>query len=815
MRPNYQQGILSFLLFFVTTICYGQQKTYSIKGTVIDSASKKALDFVTVALKTTDNRPVKTVLTSAKGNFNLANIASGTYKLSLISVGYKTSVIPIDSSVATSEINLGTIALAASNNQLKEVNITADRPVFKQEVDRIAYDVQADPESKVNNVLDMLRKVPLVTIDADDNIQVKGSSSYKVLINGRPSSLVARSPKDVFKSMPASNIQRIEVITTPPAKYDGEGLAGIINIITTKKIDQGYNGSITGRYNFPYGPGTNAQLTVKGKKFGLTSYLGGNMRDIPQTTFSMSRTTLPSGSSSEPPAFLSTDGNRKNNGKYFYSNAEISYEIDTLNLLTAEFGYNYGEGNRDNIQHLNESNPNTIPSSQSYNIFNLGGYDWGGYELGLNYQLGFKRNKEQLLTASYKFNRGAEDNFADFFASNGSQNYGQNNTSGTNEQTIQLDYLHPVKKINIEGGFKLILRDNFSDYQYGTYAGETKDSPYTIDASKSNKFDYNQDVYSFYNSYQLKLKDWGFKGGLRLEHTEVNAFFQLPNTPLKTDYSNFIPSVSVQRKFKTSSSLNLGYTQRIQRPSIWELNPYVEQFNDKFTQSGNKDLKPVLNHNFDLSYSIFKKGTINTGLSYSFANNTIQYVNRVGVDGVGRATFENIGKNKSFGFNINTNQDIVKNFNINVNGRLSYVLMEGNIDNKKIENDGMQGNVYAYFGYKFKNDWRAGMNGGFYSAWITLQGQSNPYYYTSASLSKEFFKKKASFSASVSNPFQKYRNWRNETSSDLFIQSERFQNYYRNFSFNFTYKFGKLNGGIKKNQRGIQNDDVAGKSSGN
>jgi len=816
MKLTLRQGLFILLscLFFSTGFAQ-EIKTYSIRGSVSDSVSKKSLDFVTVALKTIDNKPVKSALTSAKGDFSMAKVPSGKYKLSIIYVGYKTLIKDIEASGEGDVINVGTLAISPSNNQLKEVSITGDRPLLKQEVDRIAYDVQADPESKVNNVLEMLRKVPLVSIDADDNIQVKGSGSFKVLINGRPSSLVARSPKDVFKSMPASNIQKIEVITTPPAKYDGEGLAGIINIITNKKIDEGYNGSVSSSYNFPYGSNLNGQITVKKKKLGLSGFVGGNYRDMPTTGFSMSRIGL-----AATPSSSFTFGGRDQRSTYAYSNTEWSYEIDTLNLITAEVGYNLGDGRNNNLQSLSNSYFSKGNSyNTTYNIDNGTNYNWNGLDLSLNYQLGFKRNKEQLLTGSYKFTHGIDYNESDFFSMNYvttdplaiAPNYGQNNKSGTNEQTIQLDYVHPVKKLNVEGGLKIILRDNFSDYEYGTYSGNNKQSSYAIDNTRSNEFNYNQNVYSFYNSYQLKLKDWGLKGGIRLERTVIDANFVSLNTPLNTDYNNFIPSVSVQKKFKKSSSLNLGYTQRIQRPNIWQLNPYVEQFNENFTQAGNKDLKPVLNHNFDLNYSIFKKGSINTGLSYSFANNTIQYVNRL--DGnVSRATFENIGKNKSAGFNINTNQDLFKNFNINVNGRLYYVWMEGIIDGATLKNDGAQGNLYAYAGYKFKKDVKVGINAGYYSPWLTLQGQSNPYYYSSVSVSKELLKKKLSLSASVSNPFQKYWNWRNETSSSQFIQSESFQGYYRNMSFNLSYKFGKLDGSIKKNQRGIQNDDVAGKS---
>ncbi|MGV3509990.1 MAG: outer membrane beta-barrel family protein, partial [Sphingobacteriaceae bacterium] len=292
----------------------------------------------------------------------------------------------------------------------------------------------------------------------------------------------------------------------------------------------------------------------------------------------------------------------------------------------------------------------------------------------------------------------------------------------------------------------------------------------------------------------------------------IDADFITSRKELNTDYNNFIPSVSVQRKFKNLSSLNLGYTQRIQRPGIWQLNPYEDR-NDKYIQSGNPDLQPVLNHNFDLSYSITKKGSITSGLSYSFANNTVQYVQSLIADTT-RATFMNIGKNKNLGANLNTNYPFTKEFSVNINARISYVWMDGFINSMLFKNEGLQGNASANASYKFDNDWRASVNAGYYSPWITLQGQSNAYYYTSASFSKDFLKKKASFSASVNNPFQKWRSWRNETNTPEFSQVNDYSNFYRQFNFSINYKFGKLKDGIKKNKRGINNDDVSGGKGG-
>jgi outer membrane receptor for ferrienterochelin and colicin len=273
--------IKKLFFFALLTFCkfslYGQtvkaNAGASVNGIVIDSATGKAQDYITIALKK-ENVAVKTAVSAADGSFSISKIEAGKYELTIVALGYNAKTIRLEVAAEGTK-NLGKINIISTSSNLAEVNVTAAKPIIKQEIDRITYDIQADPESKVNNVLDMMRKIPLLSVDGEDNIKLKGSGSYKILINGKPSSLVARNPSEVFKTMSASNIEKIEVITTPPAKYDSEGLAGIINIITKKNIDAGYKGGLNYNQRFPVGgAGVSAYLTVKEGKLGLSAYGG-------------------------------------------------------------------------------------------------------------------------------------------------------------------------------------------------------------------------------------------------------------------------------------------------------------------------------------------------------------------------------------------------------------------------------------------------------------------------------------------------------------------------------------------------------------
>lgn len=803
------------ILLFLTCVCFYNVKaqvspeTSSIKGIVIDSASNKGQDYITAALKK-DNATIKTALSKSDGSFQIDKVAPGNYTLVIVAMGFNPRSIPVVvKDVKT--YDLGKIKISGTAKNLAEVNVTAARPIIKQDIDRITYDIQADPESKVNTVLDMMRKIPLLSVDAEDNIQLKGSGSYKILINGKPSSLVARNPSDVFKSMPAANIEKIEVITTPPAKYDSEGLAGIINIITKKNIDAGYNGNLNIRHSFPAGgPGGSGSLTVKQGKLGISGFGMLNQFENPGTMFRSERTTTGNPLLGIPSTALNQNGTNGNDGNSGYMSVELSYEIDTLNLLSGDLSFN--RYTYDGTSNLTSALMQANNPYQSYRSVSNSGNLGDGYDFSVNYQKGFKSNKNRLLTLSYRsstYGGNTESAYNIFdrinYDAQTFPNYNQFNDEEQKEQTIQADYVHPVGKWNIEGGLKAILRDNNSMFEY---QGQNASGDYVVDSTRTNNFNNNQNVYGIYNSYQYNLSNWGFKAGLRVELTTIDADFISQSSNLDESFFNIIPSVSVNRKFKNMSSLNFGYTQRIERPGIWQLNPFVQR-QPNFESSGNPDLEPVLNNSFELNYSKFKKGSINIGLNYSFANNTIQRVSSyIPETEITRSTFVNTGKDRKLGTNFNINYPILPTLNLSLGGNMNYIWLEGFVNDETVSNDGLTGYMYGYLNYRLKSGWRLGGNFSYSSAWITLQGSSRSRWNTALSLGKDIIKDKLTFSGSVSNPFQKFQPFENEVEGPNFSQRTYSENYYRRFNMSLNWRFGKLKESIKKNKRGISNDDV-------
>ncbi|TDO24273.1 outer membrane beta-barrel family protein [Pedobacter duraquae] len=794
-------------LFFMPIIAMAQDLSGSVKGIVSDSLSSKPAEYITLAIKK-DGNVVKTVLTTQNGGFTFAEIPFGKYTLTATATGYTPKVVPFELTAEKNSFDAGNILLADQVNALADVAVVAIRPIIKQEVDRISYDIQADPESKVLTALDMMRKVPLLSLDADDNIKLKGSDNYRILINGKPSAMLDRNPKDVLRGMPASSIQKIEVITTPPAKYDSEGLSGIINIITNKKIDNGYNGSINLRHQFPVGgPNGSANIAYKQGKFGITAYGGTGKYAAPETEIVTSRSTT-----GVNPSELLNIGKRKSNNIFRYGGADLSFELDTLNLFTAGINPYNGLYDATNNQTFSLRTPSQL---SSYHLLGRNRFDWDGLELSLNYQHGFKSNKDRLLTFSFKSNSGSNPQKNELIFTERQNytdpNYLQQNDSRQKEQTMQLDYVHPVNKLNIEGGIKAILRDNSSNFEYQTF--NSQNGQYVTDPTRTNMFNNKQNIIAAYNTYAYSLTNVVFKAGVRIEETFVKADFISNSSNVNTDYFNIIPSFSINRKFANQSNVNFGFTQRIQRPGIYNMNPFVDRSTPNFESTGNPDLKAVLANNFELTYSKFKKGSVNVGLSYNFANNTIQNVSVYNpVTGITRTSFANIGRDKSLTTNLNINYPLTAKWNVSVSGNIGYTWLEGTINGVVTQNEGIKGYGYINTGYKFEKQWKANASFSYNAPYVTLQGKSGEYVFMSFSGSKEIIKDKLTVSAGIYNPFSKYRLYESFTEGPNFRQQYKGQNYNRSFTLGLNWKFGGLKDEIKKNKRSITNDDVKGGS---
>jgi len=777
-----------------------QARLYKLSGIVADSTDKKTLDYITVVLKNDKNVTIKVMLTKNNGTFAFTGVAPLKYTIGLSAVGYRPKSVVVDMT-NNQDSSMGTILLNSQGKQLKDVSITADKPIVKQEIDRISYDLQADPESKVSSVLEMLRKVPFVSLDANDNILLNGNNSYKILINGKPSGMMERDPINILRSMPASTIQRIEVITTPPAKYDAEGLAGIINIITNKKIDNGYNGTVNVNDRYPGGPGFGSSFTVKDGKLGISGFGNGSIYSSPSTSTLITRTTT-----GATPTSLIQQGSSSSNGRSGSVGTEISYEIDSLNLISGQFSINGSKSDGNSYQSSQQTG-----IVQGYDINNASNSHGSGLDASVNYQLGFKGDKSKLLTFSYRYygygNTGDNDLVTTNRVNYPTPDYNQNNHTTSSEQTVQVDYVKSFKQWSIEAGVKGIFRDNQSNFEYDSFNAAT--NQFVLDTAFSNKFANTQNIYAVYNTWQYKGKGWGIKAGLRAEQTYTDADFISTASNVHQSYLNIFPSVAANLDFKDNSGINFGFSQRVKRPSIDRLNPFVDRSNPDFISSGNPNLQRVVINAVQFGYHFTHKASVNIGVTYNFATGLdlpVAVFNPI--TNVTSTTYQNSGNVAGVGGNVNINYPITKQWNFSLNGNSMYFWLSGPVNGVVQNNDFVTLSINLTTGYSFNNGWRVNAGFGLTGRNPTgLQGSSNGFASSSLSVNKQIIKNKLVFSAAARNPFKQYRTNTTITNGSDFAQTNVNQVYFRSFSASLNYNFGKLKDGIKKNKRGINNDD--------
>ena len=789
---------------------------YTIKGQVVDSLSNETVPYATLSI-TLANAPQKAIKLLAcddDGKFTATLEQPGKYVMSMQSLGKVPAVKSFTLSENKKNLDLGKLYMNDDSQQLNEVTVVAQKPLVKVEIDKITYSLEDDPEAQTNNTLDMLRKVPMVTVDGEDKIQLKGSTNYKIYMNGKPSNLLSgENTSDALKGMPASSIKNIEVITDPGAKYDAEGIGGIINIITTKNALQGYTGTVRANASTLGRMGGGGYLSAKIGSLGLTANYNYNHNNSPwNDSYSTRKNMIPGRES-----IMNQDGRSKNKGSFQFGYLEASYEIDTLNLISV--GANLFRGNMTSLSEYSVEMLNQDPGkAYCYDRHSSSKGTFGSTDLNVDYQHSTSK-KDELLTLSYRFSNSPNDNegrsgLFNMYNFPDSLLYPQwnINDASTTEHTAQVDYTTPFcKNQTIEVGGKYIFRQSDSETLRQIY-----DPAYSVwrDSSEAdNGFKHTQHIYSGYLGYALKFSKFGLKAGVRAEGTNLSVkYAKAPEQNFNTNYFDVVPNATFSYQLSMSQQLRLGYNMRIQRPGIWYLNPYVNTTDPENISYGNPNLDSEKSNNVNFNYSMFsQKFNLNASANYTFVNNAIERYTFVNGDGVAESTYGNIGKRQQVGMFVYGSWNPVPLFRIYLNGGLNYTDMKTNSSGlMDLENGGLNGRVYAGTQFNLPKDFMLSVNGGYSSPWVTLQGKGSSYYYVGFSANKSFMKKKLTVSLNVNNPFWKTIEHKNTTSDPTFSMQSGNKWSARDFRIGISYRFGTLKDSIKKVRRGISNDDQKG-----
>ncbi|MBA6154811.1 outer membrane beta-barrel family protein [Gelidibacter maritimus] len=795
-------------LFFVTSLSYSalaQSPKARLSGKVIDAATKEAIYYATISLHPiTDASKLNGTIADENGNFYLDNLSPGKYNISISFLGYKTKTFT-DYTLKPGANNLGTILIEVNENALDEVVIQGERPIIENKIDRMVFNAERDVTSSGGDATDVLRKVPMLSVDIDGNVSMRGDQNVKILINGKSSAAMGSNVGDALRTIPADQIKSVEVITSPSAKYDAEGTSGIINIITKKKDIGGINGSISGGVGTRHNNG-NASLNARSGKLGIIANLGGNYMWPQITTNEFEQFTI----ADDPIARQYSENETTRSG--LRGSIGLDYDLTEKDLLTTTFsanGFEMGMDGNTSSQFFSNNNITTLLSNRDQKTVS-DGFDWSA-----DYTRKFEDPKQELSIAGQFSRSNSDTDYTTLYEQGVRLDEMGKNKSHNDELAFQADYVQPIGKTTLEVGAKTIFRDIRST----SLIKEGVNGNHEVVDARSYEFNYNQDVVAGYASYGFEFAEkYEVKTGVRMEHTILNGDAVGDFQAFKNDYTNVLPTAIISRKLGEMSNLKLSYNQRIQRPSLFYLNPFRNTADPIVQRQGNPELKPELSHNLELGYSTFKKGTIiNATVFYRKTNDVIESLSQIDSlttpgQQISLTTFDNIGTNESFGTNFFVSFSPIKNLTLRSNISLFTYEAKGNSFNEGIstETDKIHLMYRAFINgsYKISNTFIAETFLMLNSSRRTFQGTSPSMSMWTIGLKKELWNKTASIGLNITDPFWENKYFESEVFTPDYTQTNKMKLPFRSFGLTFSYNFGKADSKNKvRKERGIKMDD--------
>lgn len=800
---------------------------YTIHGVVQDSLSQQKEPYATVRLfRKGEGKPLVVATTDARGKFTLHYAKPGTYILQTAIIGKlptkKELVLDADKVV-----ELGTILTQDAGQSLATAEVVAARPLVKSQIDRLVYSMSDDPDAQTNTMLEMLRKVPLVTVDGQDKITVNGKANFKVYVNGKPNKMMSDNPSVVLKSFPASVVKKVEVITDPGAKYDAEGTSGILNIVTaTEATTTGYTVTPT-LYWSNRGWGGNFFGMAQIGKLTLSAHGGVNGENSLRNTTESERELI-----LDPVNhLLKTKGESYNHGTYGFGGLDASYDISKHDLLSVSSSIYAGRQKGHGLSStFLTGNAGTV---YSYDNVNHRDSRYHGINTSVDYQHQFGK-ENQNLTVSYRFSSDLRnnktlnvyDNLQSVPFALKDRRIDPDNKS--QEHTAQIDFTSPLgENHTLSVGAKYIYRLNRSDNEeYSRLAGTATD--FLPDVAQSLLYRHRTDISAGYTEYIYRLKRFSLRSGLRFESSHIRVTY--PNgtrAAFSTRLNDWVPSLNLGYNLTDTQLLRLGYNLRIGRPDIYYLSPYVNHLSPEKISYGNPNLESETAHNFQLNYSLFsQKFSVNFSATYSTSYNGLTFYSFM-KDGVEHSTSGNFLHSKQWSFDTYLNVNPWKSTAFTLNGNLKYSDLKSYRTSD--HNYGFSGNIFAMLRQDLP--WKLKFALGAGATWgdISLQGQGSEFKYYFLDLSRSFLEEdRLTVTLNGFNIFNPRQTLKNTTQTTMFRSSESYVIHgLSRVSLGISWRFGKLRAVVKKTARSIENSDVKtgsssqesgsnmGKSSGN
>lgn len=808
----------------------GAVKNRTITGKIVDKENGLPLEYATISFwSTTDNLLVDGTITDMDGKFRI-KIKDDTYNILIEYISYKT--FQINNKVITSDEDLGVIPLEIDMQSLGEVEIIAEKTTVELKLDKKIYNVGRDLTVRGGTVSDVLDNVPSVSVDVEGNVALRGNDDVRILINGKPSGLVGLNSTDALRQLPAESIERVEVITSPSARYDAEGTAGILNIILRRSKLQGLNGAVTVNTGYPFLAGISGNVNYRAGDLNFFNTTGYNYREIPGNSFS--ETEFFNGD--DPSTFLVEDRNFDRIRDGLNTNFGVEWYVNNSSSITTSIVYRNSDNERNTTNIIDELDAGGNLFERTLRL-DPEFEDDRTVQYNFNYDKQFNGDSQHTLTFAFQYEDSSEKE-ASLINQNGLDVENVATVEDQNRVFLQTDYVKPLGEDG-QGQFELGYRgeffDLFSDYLVEQFDEDS--NTFLTNTDLSNNLNFKQYVNAFYTQYGNQLGEkFTFLLGLRLEDTRITIDQETSGDFDKKNYAQLFPTVNLGYMLSEDESITFGYNRRIRRPRSRFINPFPSRSSATSLFQGNPDLDPSISDAFDVGYlNRFGKFTINGSVYYQRATDAFSFVS-LATDNfyifetnqtvnINDPDFDqlnenfdlvpvirrgpiNLATNERYGGEVTINYRPSRKFNVNANINLFQAITKGTFEDQVFdaENFSWFARLNAKYTLPARIDWQTRL---FYRGPSeTAQSRNKGIFSADLAFSKDLFKDKASLAFRVSDVFN-IRKRQSESFTPTFEGTSEFQWRERTFTLAFTYRFNqkKKRNGRNGNMNGDFDDE--------
>jgi len=805
--------IITIFIVSFQTFVMGQKNTNTVvlTGKIIESETNQPLEYATISFfSSIENRLKAGGITDIDGNFRIS-IPQGIYDFHVEYFSFH-NITKLEMNF-NQDINLGVLKMEANLQILDAVDIVAEQTTVEIKLDKKIYNVGKDLTVRGGSVSDVLDNVPSVSVDVEGNIALRGNENVRILINGKPSGLVGLNSTDALRQLPADAIEKVEIITSPSARYDAEGTAGILNIILRRSKILGLNGAIILNAGHPDQLGASGNINYRTGNVNIFNNSGYSYRNSPGNS-----TTKTEFFNSEyddnglliqdaPNTFRNEYRTFERIRKGFNSNTGIEWYINPTTSLTTAFLVRKSDNSNETFNRAETLDASKTLVSQSFR------YDPEletdeTTQFSINFDKQFHGNSDHRLTADFQVENSAEDESSVIY---------NNSVAAERVQTVEdqkrilfkTDFTLPIgEHSRFEAGYNGRFSKNTTDYKLEFANNDI----FELDTDVSNTLIYKEDVNAFYSQYGSKLKDkFSFLLGLRLESTRITIQQLSSNEFSNNNYIGLFPTVNLGYEFSETQSLTLGYNRRISRPGSWYLNPFPSRSSATNLFQGNPYMNPSYSNGFDIGYlNKFDILTLNTSLYFNHATDIFTFVSEdtgeeVVIDGqsvpVIRRGPINLAENDRYGFEFTLTYSPSKKWNMNANFNLFQSIIRGSYKGLSYDSENLGWFVRLNNKYTLPGnvEWQTRIS--YDGPRIDAVNRREGRFSSNMAFSKDLFKEKASLTFSINDLFNTQR--RNlESTTPTFYSNSYYRWRVRSYNLSFTYRFNQKK---KDSQRGFGN----------